>query len=87
MTWELRQNLIVGVVRQRPAESNNVFAHGIEMEIQFSNDGPIVTVARSIETKPAKIQATVLAIGRIVSRRVFVHESHHAGQGHARSGG
>ena len=77
LTWKLREHDIVVVVRHRAANAQIVFAGRIEMEIEFSNKGAIVAVARRIETETAEVQAAILTVCGIIAHRVSVQHGHH----------
>src|SRR5262249_35291342 len=79
LAWKLRKDYIVIVMSERAPKAHVVFARGVEMQIDFSNKGAIVTMARSVEAKAAEIQSTVLAISWIITGGILIHDGQHAG--------
>ena len=76
---KLRQDLIVGIVGQRAANADRMFAGGIDVEIHFSHDRPVVAMAGRVEAEAAEVEPAVLAEGRIVARRIRIQYVEHLG--------
>src|SRR5579863_4734142 len=72
LTWKLRQDDVVRVVGQGSADTERMFGRGVQMNVYFSNDGPVIAVAGGIESKSAEVQSAVRSERRIVANRKLV---------------
>src|SRR5579872_763490 len=79
LAGKLRQDNVVGIVRQGPANAQGMLALGIDMVVDLGDDRAVVAMTRGVEAESGEVQSTVLSIRWRVARRKLIQDFQDAG--------
>ena len=71
---EIRQDLVDGIVAERAAKAQSVFAGIVQLVIELGHPGHIVQMVRSVKAVAAEIQSSILAECGVVAHRILVQD-------------